>query len=47
MLEHLSPRENAKMTKVATTSAMATVQKELKFSGTKRSATDADATAVR
>jgi hypothetical protein len=46
MLEHLSPRENAKITRVAATSATATVQKESSSSGTKSSVTHATAKAA-
>jgi hypothetical protein len=46
ILEHLSPRENAKITNVAATSAIATVQKESRSSGTKSSVTDATANAA-
>jgi hypothetical protein len=46
MLEHLSPRENAKITRVAATSATATVQKESSSSGTKNKVTHATAKAA-
>ena len=47
MLEHFSPRENAKTTRVAARSATATVQKESKSSGTNSNVTHATAKAAR